>query len=339
MTFPAIASARSARELLASMPVWDNHACLPLRPDDESFMEQLWRFRAGGVDVASINVGFGEQGIEEHVRILALFRHWLSRHTDRFVLATSVADIEAARATGRLAVCFDIEGANAVADQPSLVQLYYDLGVRWMLLAYNRNSRAAGGCHDEDSGLTPFGRKVIDQMERVGMVLCCAHAGERSVFDIMAYSRNPVVFSHSCARAVFDHPRNITDAMIRACAATGGVVGVNGIDIFVGKTEDLVGQYVRHILHIADLVGTEHVGIGTDYVFDTAELEEFVVKMKSSFPAGMGYSSDISMIGPERMEDIVERLQGHGFADEDLRRTMGGNLMRIARQVWKPTYA
>lgn len=108
---------------------------------------------------------FGDMGVEEHGRTLASLRHWIKARPDEYLLLCSADDVEKAHATGRLAIGFDIEGVNAVADQPILVSLYYDLGVRWMLLAYNTNSRVGGGCQDEDTGLTLFGREVITETD------------------------------------------------------------------------------------------------------------------------------------------------------------------------------
>lgn len=324
-----------ARDLVRSSLVWDNHGCMPLRHDDEDFLPQLERYRTAGVDLAVINIGFGEQGIEEHIRIIAHFRHWLGRHADRYTIVRSADDIEDARAAGKLAIAFDMEGANGIADQPSLIQLFYDLGVRWMLMAYNRNNRVGGGCHDDDEGLTDFGRAVLDEMARVGMVACCTHTGERTTMDVMAYSSRPVIFSHSNPRAVHDHPRNVTDAMLDACAATGGVVGINGIGIFLGHNDNSVETYVRHLDHAVQRVGPAHVGIGLDYVFDQEELDEYVRTMAHTFPKGLGYEAGIRMVAPEAIEPIVERMIGLGYGEDDIRAILGGNFMRVARQVWR----
>src|SRR5690606_36645690 len=135
----------------------------------------------------------------------------------------------------------------AVADQPSLVSLYYELGVSWMLIAYNRNNAAGSGCQDEDRGLTDFGRMVIDEMTRVGMIVCCSHTGYRTAREVIDYSKNPVIFSHSNPRALRDHPRNIPDELMKACAARGGVVGINGIGLFLGENDNSTEAIVRHI--------------------------------------------------------------------------------------------
>lgn len=326
------------RALLDDSLVWDNHGCMPLRPDDDSFLPQLARYKAAGVDTVTINVGFGDHGIEEHVRVIAHFRRWLALHARDYMLATSVEDIERAKRAGKLAVLFDIEGMNAVADQPSLVQLYYDLGVRWMLIAYNQNNRAGGGCQDEDGGLTAFGREVLDEMARVGMVGCCSHTGHRTAMEVMDYSARPVILSHSNARAVHDHPRNVSDELLRACAKTGGVVGLNGIGIFIGGEGNLVDGLVRHIDHVAQLIGVEHVGLGLDYIFDMGELDELMANPEM-FPPELGYQAGIQMVAPEAMEEIVVGLSRIGYSEDNLRAILGGNLLRVAKQVWRAPFA
>ena len=326
---------KPARALIDNCLVWDNHGCMPLRPHDTSFLPQLSRYRAAGFDHVSLNIGFGDDGVEQHLRMLASFRHWLAQRPSDFVLVRTVDDIEQARASGRLAVSFDIEGANAVADQLSLVQLYFDLGVRWMLLAYNRNNAAAGGCQDDDGGLTDFGRRLIDEMTRVGMVVCCSHMGERSALDVLAHASGPVVFSHSNPSAVRPHPRNISDEVMKACAATGGVVGINGVGPFLGDNDTRSETFVRHVDHAVQLLGPQHVALGLDHVFDQDEINAGLAAMKHMFPPELGYGNGMDFVQPEQLESIVDGLLRRGYAEDDLRAILGGNLMRVARQVWK----
>lgn len=326
---------KTARKIIDSCLVWDNHGCLPLRPQDDSFLPQLSRYRAAGIDHISLNIGFGDDGIEKHIRMIAAFRQWIAQRADQYVLVRSVQDIEQARATGRLAVSFDIEGANAVGDQASLVQLYFDLGVRWMLLAYNRNNLAAGGCLDEDIGLTDFGRRLIDEMNRVGMVVCCSHGGDRTARDVMAYAQGPVIFSHSNPNSVRKHPRNISDELMRQCAKTGGVVGINGVGPFLGDNDVRSDTFVRHLDYAVQLIGPEHVALGLDFVFDQAEVDAGMAEMKHIFPPELGFSNGMNFVKPEQLEEIVEGLIRLGYLEHDLQAILGGNLMRVAKQVWK----
>jgi membrane dipeptidase len=326
---------KATGDLFRSAIVWDNHACMPLRPLDERFLPQLERCRQAGVTAVTLNVGFGEQTPVDHVRMLAQFRRWLGERPQHYRLVQSAQDILAAKSAGQLAVCFDIEGMNAIEDQLSLIQLYYDLGVRWMLIAYNKANRAGGGCQDPDEGLTEFGRLAIDEMARVGMVLCCSHTGYRTAREAIDYSSGPVIFSHSNPRALHDHPRNIPDELMRACAARGGLIGINGIGIFLGANDNSTEAFARHVDYAVQLVGDDHVGIGLDYVYDSGEFDEYKQKMGATFPAGLGYDCEMKIVEPERLPAVVEALMAKGYGADSLSKILGGNILRIARQTWK----
>jgi len=329
-------AADAATSFLRNNLAWDNHGCMPLRPLDESFLPQLARYKKAGVDAAFINIGYGEHSIELHLRMIAQFRRWLSLRPDDYIIIRAVGDIERARREGKLAVGFDIEGARAIGDQLSLVQLYYDLGVRWMLIAYNRGNLVGGGCHDEeDTGLTSFGREVLDEMARVGMVACCTHTGPRTSMEVIAHSKNPVIFSHSNPRALRDHQRNISDEAMRACAATGGVVGINGVGIFLGENDISTETVVRHVYYAVSLIGIDHVGFGFDYVFDMNELIEYLKTQRHTFPAGKGYDNVPKFVPPEQLPEIIAALIRLGYKEQDIAKVAGLNLMRVARQVWK----
>jgi len=328
-----------ARSIARSGIVWDCHACMPLRPGDTSFLPQLERFRNAGVDVVSLNVSFDVVDSNDAFKVLATFRHWIRRHSEHYALVETVQDIESAKTQGRLAVTFDIEGGNAVDAHPGLVEIFYRLGVRWMLLAYNRNNKLGGGCMDHDTGLTPYGREIIDEMERVGMVLCCTHVGHRTAHEALEYAKNPVIFSHSNPSAVYRHDRNIPDDLMRACAKTGGVVNINGVGMFLGPGQEGYGDnrtetLLRHIDYAVQLIGPEHVGIGLDYTFDLSELEEFVQKHPDRFPPRKPGS--YMQVEPERLPAVAEGLLNMGYTQVDVQAILGHNNLRVARQVWKP---
>ena len=324
-----------AKSIVRNTLVWDNHGCMPVgAPFGTDFLPELRRYREAGVNVVSLNVGFGEMDVADHFQTLATIRRWVSIHDDYMLVSTS-ADVYLAEQTGRLGVCFDIEGANAIGDQLSLISAYHSLGVRWMLLAYNRNNLAGGGCQDDDDGLTAFGHDVVREMERVGMVVCCSHTGYRTARDVLKMATKPVVFSHSNAHAIIAHPRNIPDDLVRECAQTGGVVGVNGIGLFLGPADaDQAELVATHIDHMVQIVGPRHIGLGLDYVFDTGELKAYLAKMRATFPAEFGYDTDISMLPPEKVLDVVASLLRRGYAESDIRAILGGNFLRIAREVW-----
>jgi membrane dipeptidase len=322
------------QDVLGSSLLWDNHACMPLRPTDQSFLPQLARHRAAGASVVMLNVSCDCEP-QRPFEMIESIRSWLAPRSDEYIIGSGVADIERAQREGKLAVFFDVEGGIPVEDDPGIVARLYALGVRWMLLAYNRNNKLGGGCQDEDSGLTAQGRRVLDAMRDAGMVLCCTHTGERTVREAMAYMQRPVIFSHSNPRAMHEHPRNITDEMIRACAATGGVININGIGIFLGHNDNTTETYVRHVRYVADLVGAEHVGIGLDYVFDNQELDDYVTSNPTTFPPELGYAAGIRMVEPERIPAIVDALLASGWSDAEVKGFAGANNLRVARAVWK----
>jgi membrane dipeptidase len=327
-------------ELMARTLVWENHACMPLRPGDTSFLPQLERVRKSGIDLISLNVSYDVVDPHDAFPVLATYRHWIREHDEQYTLVETVADIEQAKAQGKLAVMFDIEGGNAVAEHPGLVELFYRLGVRWMLFAYNKNNKLGGGCMDDDTGLTAYGRKIIDEMERVGMVLCCTHVGHRTAREAMEYAKGPVIFSHSNPAAVYPHVRNIPDDLIKMCAAKGGVVNINGVGIFLGKDAQGRGDHstetvVRHIDYVVRLVGPQHVGLGLDYVFDISELEEAVRAHPEKFPEESRKPGAYTQVEPERFPVIAEALLRKGYRESAVQGILGHNNLRLAKQVWK----
>jgi membrane dipeptidase len=321
-------------QLFADNIVWDNHGCMPLRADDETFLPQLERYATCGIDAVTLNIGFDATPWQSALAVLAHFRRWLSVRSDRYIVVSNVADIERAHRERKLAVSFDIEGGAALDERLAMVQLYYELGVRWMLIAYNRNNSLGGGCHDEDDGLTRFGVQVLREMRRVGMVPCCSHTGFRTTMEVMEQADGPVIFSHSNPLGVWRHYRNIRDEAIRACAKTGGVVGINGIGLFLGNNDSRTETLVRHIDYVVQLVGPRHVGLGLDFVFDPQELSDFLKANVEVFPPEE-YGCEPRMVAPEQVPEIASALLRLGYADADVCAVMGGNHMRVARQVWK----
>lgn len=311
---------------------WDNHTCLPLRDDPAAFGE-LDRFRAAGVHVVSVNIGYGDKPLADHVRFLAAIRRWLLLYPDKYMIVSSISDLWECRADGRLGVIFDVEGMAPAIEDYNAVRLFYDLGVRWMLIAYNSANAAGGGCLDDDPGLSLLGRSIIDEMDRVGMVLCLSHTGCKTARDAIEHSRNPVIFSHSNPAGDARHARNISDGLITACAKRGGVIGLSGIGPFLGGEGDLVDSLLRQIFYVIDLVGPDHVGLGLDYIFDRSELDEYLKQNPSLFPNVPG--GKLGMIPPERFDEIAEGLCRSNLSDLQVDAVLGGNWMRIAHQVWK----
>jgi len=321
-------------ELHADAIVWDNHGCLPLEADDR-FLPQLERYRNAGVSFVSLNVGDADVPYDQVMAVLAFFRNWIAARPEDYILVRRADDVLTAKREGKLAIAFDIEGMISVQDDLSRIAGFYDLGVRWMLMAYNKNNKAGGGCQDEDAGLTPLGAQICDEMDRVGTVKCLSHTGYRTARDVFERTKLPAIFSHSNARALRDHPRNIPDDLITACAATGGVIGINGIGIFLGDNDNRIETMIRHIDYVASLTSAAHVGIGLDFMFDMEGFDALMAEKGHMWPIEYGYKPGIKIVPPEALPKLTEGMVCLGYSEPDIRGILGENFLRVARQVWK----
>jgi membrane dipeptidase len=321
-----------AAAILKEALVWDTHS--GFTPDPSAELENLREWRDAGVDYLSINVGFDVLPWSRAIETLAAFRHWVD-HSDDYTLVESVEDVRRAKAAGKMAIAFDLEGMNALEGRVEMVEVYYRLGVRQMLFAYNRNNLAGGGCHDDDRGLTDFGRAVIDEMNRLGMFVDVSHCGHRTSMEAMAYSKRPVIFSHSNARALCDHERNIRDDQIAACAAGGGVIGVAGINHFLGVGSP-VERLADHVEYLVERAGPQHVGIGLDYAFPvgTDNVDDYVRTHPEYWPPDRYEAKPVTFMPPAQLLDLTAILLDRGQSEETIRGVLGENFLRVAGQVW-----
>jgi len=327
------------QQLYRDALVWDAHA--GVFPSPEVDLNLLDEWPRAGASYLSINVGFDVMDWQDTLATLAAYRRWVLDHAERFVLVGGVDDIAGARAAGKFALSFDIEGMNALNGDINMVSAYHALGVRQMLFAYNLNNVAAGGCHDDDSGLTDFGRQVVREMNRVGMIVDCSHAGYRTTRDIINESGKPVVFSHSNPNALWQHQRNIDDEQIRACAATGGVIGLNGMGIFLGDNDTGIDTMLRHVRYVSDLVGSEHIGIGFDYSPKVDVDIGVILRSRPDYwPAGQQYDTQgIKHAGPAQLPELLDALADSGFDDSAIRGFLGENFYRVAASAWRGAQA
>ena len=313
----------------------DMHSCMPLRWQDESFLPQLIRYKQSGFDAVCVNICFDAVPWEQGVLALANFRNYLKKNADTYLLIEKYSDFEIAKQEGKLGVFFDIEGGKSLSGHIGMIEVYYRLGVRWMLLAYNNANNLGGGCLDqEDKGLTVFGKQVIEKMADLGMMLCCSHVGYKTASEAIEYNPNPSIFSHSNPKGVYDHPRNIPDNLMKQCASKGGVIGINGIGIFLGENLASSDILVQHIDYAVQKIGIEHVGLGLDYVFDQKELSDFVKAHPEVFP-NEKFAAGITMASPEQLPEIGELLTKKGYKSYDMGLSFGENWLRVIKKVWK----
>ncbi len=291
-----------------------------------------------------------------------------ARHPDRMMMAFSVADVERAHREHKLAALMGIEGGHSIENDMRLLRDYYRLGVRYMTLTWSNTNEWADSSGDIDdpkvqhhNGLTDFGKQVVEEMNRLGMMVDISHVSDKTFWDAIATTKAPVIASHSSARALVDAPRNMTDDMLRAVAKNGGVVQVNFFSGFddenyrkaeAAQAKDqaaAIEQYaeqmkaagksitaadrdrierewlakiprppfsslIDHIDHIAKVAGVDHVGLGSD--FDG---------VSGQTPQGMNSAADLPK--------ITQALLDRGYSPEDIKKILGGNLLRVFGEV------
>jgi membrane dipeptidase len=167
------------------------------------------------------------------------------------------------------------------------------------------------------------------------MLVDCSHTGLRTTLQAMEASTSPCIFSHSNPVSLHKHGRNIVDEQIKACARTGGVIGINGIGLFLGDPVAATPTLVRAITYVADMVGIDHVGVSLDWTPEN--LEGLTAANPKFWPQSEGYGqgSNMRVAAPSQLPEITEMLLDRGYAEEDVRKVMGGNFRRVAASVWK----
>ena len=291
----------------------------------EAHCAMLHRMRSIGYDVVSISVAYDPDDTLTALNRISRWRRYLQAQQGFCLL--EACDPMAGRGSGTLAVGFHFQGTTPFGRDLSLVETFRRLGVHQALLAYNRRNHVADGCHEvADGGLSGFGRELIAEMQRVGMLVDLSHTGNRSAEEAFAIARAPMVYSHANAHAVFAHDRNIPDDLARACIATGGMIGVNGVGMFLGAETDLAGAMFRHLDHWVQLLGAGRVGIGLDAVTDKAATIAGMARMASQWPADQGYQAgELHVCDPSELVDLTGRMLDAGYGEADCRAILGEN--------------
>lgn len=269
---------------------------------------------------------------------------FVDRHPDRLVFATTTRQVRDAKRQGKVAILIGVEGGHAIENSLDHLRELHQRGVRYMTLTWNNGNAWAGSSIGVDGtrtgGLTDLGRSVVREMNRLGILVDISHVSDSTFFDAVAASTDPVIASHSSARAINSHPRNMSDDQLRAVARNGGVVNVNFYSTFLDPrfraskdsidrlydTEALRDAALRtvprpslailldHIDHIARVAGVDHVGLGSD--FDG---------VGGLLPSGM---DDVT-----RMPLIAQGLLDRGYSERDVRKILGGNMLRVMERV------
>jgi membrane dipeptidase len=366
-----------AHKVLRSVPLIDGHNDLPWRiraevnPPRDVAAYDLRQHTSGHTDLARLAEGQvgaqfwsvyvpGEIKDSGYARVqleqIDIARRVISRYPDRLALALTAGDIEREFKQHRIASLIGMEGGHAIENSLGALRIYYSLGARYMTLTHNVTTDWADAALDSarHGGLTPFGREVVREMNRLGMLVDLSHVSPATMSAALDVTEAPVIFSHSAARALVDHPRNVPDSILRRLAANGGIVMVTFVPAFVSSEAAVVdlrrierekelkrtvadtaerrraleawdlenpqpratlGQVADHIDHVRQVAGSDHVGIGSD--FDGIDHVPVGLEDVSHFP------------------DLFAELARRGWSDDDLGKLAGRNLLRVLHQAEK----
>lgn len=278
------------------------------------------RLREGGVTCQVFAVSGERSRTPSHSLRTALemidrFYGECEANREAIVPVTTHDEIVQAKRAGKVAAMLSIEGADVLEGSVEVLRVFHRLGVRMVGLVHSIRNELADGVADRRTrgGLSELGVQAVGELNRLGMIVDVSHLNDEGFWDVLELSRDPVIASHSNARAVCDHPRNMTDDMIRALAEKGGVMGMNFAPGFVHPKRATLAGVVDHMDHIVGLVGPGHVGLGSD--FDGIP----------STPVGL---EDVT-----RMPGLTEELVRRGYDEEDVRKILGGNHLRLIKAV------
>jgi membrane dipeptidase len=342
------------RALLATTPLVDGHNDLPwavrqfeAAPHDVVAYDlrtrttghtDIDRLREGRVGAQFWSVYIPHNAIEEgasktQLEQIDIAHQIIQRYPDVFELALTTADAERIFAAGGIASMLGMEGGHAIENSLGALRSFYDLGVRYMTLTHSANIDWADSCCAlrEHGGLTEFGREVVREMNRLGMLVDLSHVSGESMHDALDVTEAPVIFSHSSARAVTEHPRNVPDDVLVRLRQNGGVVMVTFVPGFINPAivewtqlapsqrertpvpQATIDDVIRHIEHVRDVAGIDHVGIGAD--FDGIDSTPVGLEDVSTYPV------------------LFAALARRGWSDADMRKLAGENAMRVWREA------
>ena len=258
-------------------------------------------------------------------------------------------DVFAAKSTGGIGVLFQFQDAKPIDDNLLHLEAFYRLGLRILQLTYPRRNLAGDGCGEpSDGGVSSFGRQLIGECNRLGLIIDLAHGGYRTIIDAAEVSEAPILVSHTGAHAICPHPRNIPDDVIRAVAAKGGVIGVHALAYLLRQGGGSQGadilDVVAHIDHLAGLVGIEHIAIGTDVgtnvlPAETPVRERAWARLGEEFPELFVPDFDFHKRYARGLEsssgfpDLTEALMTRGYSPADVSKILGGNFLRVFQRV------
>jgi membrane dipeptidase len=306
--------------------------------DDSDFgLKQL-----KGADVSAVsltmNAPMYSDSLTHAIKNVALWYSIIEQYSDHAVLATTVSEIRQAKKDNKVAIVFEYQDPKPLEDQAesvTMLETFRRLGFRIIQLTYQYQNYIGSGCGElRDSGLSRFGRLFVQEMNKRRIVIDLSHVGDRTSMEAIELSEHPIIFSHSAARAVFSSVRAKTDDHLKAMAEKGGVIGIIGFSPFLGANNPTIEDFLDHIDYVVDLIGANHVGIGLD-IGERKVVEDWF----GMFPELQGSCSVdtiqlLDLVVPSKWVNITKGLVRRGYSDEEIRKILGENFLRVFEEVW-----
>jgi len=327
---------------LANYEVWD--LTLPWLPDWWD-SDTLRRFKQAGYNYLSLTIQDNlPPTFEGTLDTIRRYKELIEAESSWVTFGDSTKSIGDDIGQDKLVLGLNLQETILIGMDLSRIQLLHDAGIRHMVLAYNIRNFVADGCAEADNaGLSNFGRQVVKEMNRVGIIIDGSHTGRRSSLEAIELSERPSIFSHCGAYKVCAHIRNIHDDQIRACASSGGVIGVLGLGNCLGDLTAKSESVFRHIDYVVNLVGPDHVGLGSDYVpqffYDKTTTRPSPQWGKKPWPdPAIGWTNPTgtqlprgegTCFQPEQLTELVEIMVAHGYPPSAIKGILGGNFQRV----------
>jgi membrane dipeptidase len=295
--------------------------------------------RRGGLTAANCTCSVWE-GFEATMRNIAEWKRWFREHSDLIMPVRAAADIRRAKQAGKTGIVLGFQNVSAFEDRLGYIQLFKEVGVGVVQLAYNTQNLIGTGCYETvDRGLSDFGREAVAEMNRVGILCDLSHVGAKTSEDTILASTKPVAYTHIAPAALKAHPRNKSDAQIRFIAERGGFVGVTMFPPFLARgAKATVDDYVAAIDHVVSVAGEECVGIGTDFTQDQDRaFFDWLTHDKGYARELVEFGEIVNPEGIRRIGDfpnLTATMERARWPERKIRKIMGENWLRVLGEVW-----
>jgi membrane dipeptidase len=298
--------------------------------------------RDGGVTAINATIAIWDD-YESTLHMITKYLDWFEEFDDLIRPVKTVEDIHAAKSENRTGIIFGWQNATPIGNELSRLKLFHELGVRIIQLTYNERNLLGNGCYERtDEGLSKFGIRAVAEMNRLGILIDLSHVGDRTTLDAIEHSETPVAITHANARSQIDHPRNKTDEAIKLLVERGGVIGANAFPMFFKDGFDsTLDQYIDAIDYLVQMVGIDHVAIGTDFCAEQPRsFFEWIFSSQGNVPAPeVAYTPEpyTHLRGFEdqtQWANVAEGLLARSYSESDTRKILGENWLNLFQQVW-----